>query len=71
MDLRMVSGFQGAYRLQYHDYLSKAYVVCFVDLLTHTINFTLRSESVTDYTLYTLHYTLYTTLVERLAYIVS
>ena len=29
----MVSGLKGAYRLQYHDYLSKAYVVCFVGLL--------------------------------------
>ena len=37
MDLRMVSVFQGAYRLQYHDYLSKAHVVCFVGLLTLTL----------------------------------
>ena len=33
IDLRTVSAFMGAYRLQYHDYLSKAYVVCFVALL--------------------------------------
>ena len=58
MDLRTVSAFMGAYRLQYHDYLSKAYVVCFVGLLTHTMNFTLRSESATDFKLYTIHYTL-------------
>ena len=51
IDLRMVSVFMGAYRLQFYDYLSKAYVVCFVGLLTHTINFTLRSESATDYKL--------------------
>ena len=37
IDLRTVSGFKGAYRLQYHDYLSKAYVVCFVGSLTLTL----------------------------------
>ena len=35
----MVSGFMGAHRLQYHDYLSKAYVVCFVGSLTLTLSF--------------------------------
>ena len=54
----MVSAFKGAYRLQFYDYLSKAYVVCFVGSLTHTMNFKLRSESATDYTLYTINYTL-------------
>ena len=39
MDLRTVSAFMGAYRLQYHDYLSKAYVVCFVGSLTLTLSF--------------------------------
>ena len=39
IDLRTVSAFKGAYRLQYHDYLSKAYVVCFVGLLTLTLLF--------------------------------
>ena len=58
MDLRTVSAFMGAYRLQYHDYLNKAYVVCFVGSLTHTINFTLRSKSATDFKLYTIHFTL-------------
>jgi len=47
----MVSGFKGAYRLQFYYHLPKAYVVCFVGLLTHTINFTLRSESATVYKL--------------------
>ena len=42
IELRTVSGFKGAYRLQYHDYLPKAFTVCFVGSLTHTINFTLR-----------------------------
>jgi len=51
IELRTVSAFMGAYRLQLINYLSKAYVVCFVGLLTLTINFTLRSESATDYTL--------------------
>ena len=58
MDLRTVSAFMGAYRLQFYDYLSKAYVVCFVGSLTHTLNNTLRSESATDYKLYTINYKL-------------
>ena len=39
MDLSTVSAFMGAYRLQVYDYLSKAYVVCFVGSLNHTLSF--------------------------------
>ena len=35
----------GAYRLQFYDYLSKAYVVCFVGLLTLTLHFKLSGKA--------------------------
>ena len=45
MDLRTVSGFKGAYRLQFYDYLSKAYVVCFGGCFALTLRFKLSGKA--------------------------
>ena len=45
MDLRTVSGFKGAYRLQFYDYLSTAYVVCFGGCFALTLRFKLSGKA--------------------------